>query len=410
VATTDVHQTGRVIDFDPYTPEALDDPYDGYAVLRDAGRVLWSPKLTTWLVPHHDDALAFFRDDRLSADRMTAKKFRGAKPSSGARHLATDPPDHTVVRQLLTLTLTPAVQAAAVRLPELIDSLLDGAVAAATDELLDDRRPGDSFDFVDDFAYPLPITVIAWLFDIQVEDRAQFGVWAHDLARNMDSFYKGRDEAMKARLAEYDAYIRELVGSRRRDPGDDLVSELLRIDSDGEQLTDAEVQVLCNTLIFAGHETTVNLLCNTINALLDHPHQLERLCDNPDMTARAVEEFLRFDSPAQMISRTALEDFTWHGVDIERGDSVLAVVGAANRDGQRFEEPDALDVDRQPNPHLAFGAGIHFCPGAQLTRLEARAALPRLLERFPHLRRADGDAVRRPTAVLRGFEHLPVRA
>ncbi|MDG2112154.1 MAG: cytochrome P450, partial [Actinomycetota bacterium] len=237
-----------------------------------------------------------------------------------------------------------------------------------------------------------------------------FAIWALDLARNMDNFYKGRDDAMRARLADYDAYVKQLVAGRRRNPGDDMVSELLRVDHGGDQLTDTEVQVLCNTLIFAGHETTVNLLSNAVNALLDHPEQFDRLAADPDLTATAVEEFLRFDSPAQMISRTALEDFRWHGSDIEAGDSVLAVVSAAHRDDERFVDPDQLDVGRAPNPHLAFGAGIHFCPGAQLTRLEARAALPRVLERLPTLRRDDAAAaVRRPTAVLRGFEHLPVR-
>lgn len=399
----------EVLDFDPYTPEAIENPYPNYERLRSAGRVVWSDKLTTWLVPHHADVLDFFRDARLSADRMQAKKFRGTRPSSSARHLASDPPEHTVVRQLLTLTLTPAVQAAAQQLPDLIDRLLDDAVERATHELIDKVEPTGSFDFVDEFANPLPITVISWLFDIPVADRPQFGVWALDLARNMDNFYKGRDEAMRSRLADYDVYVKELVASRRRDPGDDMVSELLRVDQEGERLTDAEVQLLCNTLIFAGHETTVNLLSNAANALLDHRDQWDRLVHDPDLTATAVEEFLRFDSPAQMISRTALEDFSWHGAEIEAGDSVLAVIGAAHRDDERFPGPDDLDVGRAPNPHLAFGAGIHFCPGAQLTRLEARAALPRLLERLPSLQRDARPATRRPTAVLRGFEHLPVK-
>ncbi len=404
-----MEHNGHVLDFDPYTPAAIDDPYPNYARLRDEGRIMWSDKLTTWLVPHHADVLDFFRDDRLSADRMQAKKFRGAPKSSSARQLASDPPEHTVVRHLLTRTLTPAVQTAAAQLPELIDRLLDQAVERATHELLDRVEPQGTFDLVDDFAYPFPITVIAWLFDIPEQDRTQFGVWAHDLARNMDSFYKGRDAGMKARLADYESYVRTLVASRRADPGDDMVSELLRIEHEGEHLTDAEVQILCTTLIFAGHETTVNLISNATNALLDHRDQWERLLADPGLAATAVEEFLRFDSPAQMISRTALEDLEFHGAHIEAGDSVLAVVGSANRDPERFPDPDRLDVGRAPNPHLAFGAGIHFCPGAQLTRLEARAALPRLVERLPSLSRAEAPARRRPTAVLRGFEHLPVR-
>jgi cytochrome P450 len=396
--------------FNPFTPEAIADPYANYAVLRERGRVVWSDKPTTWLVTHHADCLDFFRDERLSADRTKATKFRGDAPSNRARNLATDPPEHTIVRQLLTLTMSPAVADAAARLPEYIDLLIGEAVESVAGRLLDQADTAGTFDLVTDFAYSLPITVIAWMFNIPEQDHSRFDVWAHDLARVQDRFYRGRDESMKVRLDEYQSYIDGLVSERRQNPGDDLVSMLLNADHDGEKLTEAEVSVMCNTLIFAGHETTVNLICNGINALLCNPDQLTRLRDNPELMGSATEEFLRFDSPAQMISRTAVEDFDWHGAEIKTGDSVVALLGSANRDPGTFVDADGLDIGRAPNPHLAFGAGIHFCPGAQLTRQESRAAIPVLLDRFPNLNFTDSPPVRRDTAVLRGFGTFPVVA
>ncbi|MGY9073704.1 MAG: cytochrome P450 [Acidimicrobiales bacterium] len=396
-------------EFNPFTPKAIADPYPNYQALADRGPLVWSDKLTTWILTRHSDCLDFFRHEHLSADRMTATKFRGDPVKTTARHLATDPPQHTIVRQLLTLTMSPAVATAAERLPAYIDTLLDTAVQTAAAQLLD-RTDNATIDLVDDFAYPLPITVIAWMFNIPEADHARFGEWAHDLARVQDRFYRGRDADMKARLEEYRSYIDDLVASRRSNPGDDLVSLLLAADHGGDQLTDAEVSVMCNTLIFAGHETTVNLICNGVNALLQNPEQLERLRSDPSLMPTATEEFLRYDSPAQMISRTATADFEWHGCDITKGDSVVALLGAAHRDGDVFSDPNTLDIGRAPNPHLAFGAGIHFCPGAQLTRQESRAAIPVLLERFPNLAFADTPPKRRDTAVLRGFKQFPLVA
>jgi cytochrome P450 len=200
-----------------------------------------------------------------------------------------------------------------------------------------------------------------------------------------------------------------MVQARARTSGDDLVHRLLRADYHGDRLTAMEAVAMCTALVFGGHETTVNLLGNGMLALLRHAEQLERLRAAPALIDSAVEELLRFDSPAQFISRTAVADFELRGKIIKRGESVLAGLGAANRDPAVFSEPDRLDIARTPNPHVAFGLGTHFCPGAQLSRIEARAAIPALLRRFPKMRLGTAPPVWRPTAVLRGLEHLPVR-
>jgi cytochrome P450 len=212
-----------------------------------------------------------------------------------------------------------------------------------------------------------------------------------------------------AGLQELGAWFLQLVQARRDTPGDDLVRRLLGAEYHGDRLSELEVVAMCTALVFGGHETTGNLLGNGLLALLGHPDELARLRAEPAGIDAAIEELLRWDSPAQLISRTARVDFTWRGAAIRAGDAVLGCLGAANRDPAVFADPDRLDLGRAPNPHLAFGLGTHFCPGAQLSRLEARVAIPALLRRFPHLRLAAAPPVRRPTAVLRGLETLPVR-
>lgn len=395
--------------FDPFTPEALADPYPQYAALRAADPVHWSDKLRGWVVFRHDDVAAFFRDERLSSDRSRAARFKGPRPGDGLppiRTVASDPPAHAAVRALLAASLTPRVRAVGPFVEALIDRLL-GAIPSAAEALAARLPDGAAFDLIDAFAYPLPIEVIAELLDVPAADRPRFQEASRVIARGMDRFYSGRE--VSSGLTELGAYFLQLVGERRDTPGDDLVRRLLVAEHHGDRLTELEVVAMCTALVFGGHETTVNLLGNGVLALLSHPERLATLRDAPAGIDAAVEELLRYDSPAQLISRTAVADFAWRGAAIRAGDVVLACLGAANRDPAVFDAPDRLDLGRSPNPHLAFGLGAHFCPGAALSRLEARAAIPALLRRFPRLRRA-GPPVRRPTAVLRGLEHLPVTA
>jgi pimeloyl-[acyl-carrier protein] synthase len=395
--------------FDPFTTTALEDPYVQYSRFREEAPVHWSEKLRSWVLFRHDDVTAFFLDDeRLSSDRSKATKFRGSARSSeiGVRTVSTDPPVHGPVRALLNGALNPRVRTIGPRVDELVRVLLerlDGAVRQAVD---DARLEGEA-DLITEFAFPLPINVIAELFGVPEEDRGQFRGWSHGVARSMDRFYSG--DGVSRGLAEMHGYFAEMVAKRKGQSGDDLIHRLLAAENRGDSFAEMEVIAMCSTLVFAGHETTVNLIGNGMLALLRNRRELERLCAEPALAEKAIEELLRFDSPAQMISRTAVADFEIRGQSIRAGDSVLAAVGSANRDPEAFADPDRLDVGRHPNDHLAFGLGIHFCPGAALSRIEARAAIPALLARFPRIRQGAAPHRWRATAVLRGLECLPVR-
>jgi cytochrome P450 len=375
--------------FDPGAAGFVDDPYPTYRRMRDEDPVHFSERLGAWMVTRYEDVDAVFRDLTFSSDRSKANKFKGA-PST-LRSVGSDPPEHTVVRGTITGTLTTSV----------IESVRP-RVAALVDELLDRLAGRDEFDLISDFAYPLPITVIADLFAVPEEDREQFQEWSRAMARSMDHFFSNTGGG----LAGMYAYCRGLAEARRDDPGDDLISAML---GTGELAFD-EVVSLCATLIFAGHETTTNLIGSGMLALFCAPEQLVRFRDIGNDVGRvriAVEELLRYDSPAQMLNRVVADDVDLRGKRLRAGDSLLAVIGAGNRDPAAFKEPDALDVERHPNPHLGFGVGLHYCVGAALSRREAQVALPALLERFPRLRPA-AEPKWRDTIVLRGLESLPV--
>jgi cytochrome P450 len=395
--------------FDPFTPEAIEDPYPHYAALRAADPIHWSEKLRAWVLFRHADVSAFFRDDeRLSADRAAGRDGARARPPHDrprVRTVAIDPPEVLAVRAILMASLGPRVRTLEPRLDAMVATLL-GGLAAATRAVVARTDPEAVRDFVRDFAYPLPIRVIAELLGVPDRDHDRFQTWSHAVARGMDRFFSSDDVAEG--LRHIDVYVRRLVETARTAPGDDLVHGLLDTTHGGDRLTVDEVVALCTALVFGGHETTVNLFANGLLALLAHPVEAEALRSGAASIDTGVEELLRFDAPAQLISRTARRDFDWDGRTIRRGDVVLGCIGAANRDPAVFDAPDALVVRRDPNPHLAFGLGTHFCPGAQVSRLEGRVALPALLERFPRLRLA-GSPTRRRTAVLRGLEHLPVR-
>jgi cytochrome P450 len=387
--------------FDPFTEDALEDPYPQYARLRTHDPVHWSEKLRSWVLFRHDDVSAFFRDDeRLSSDKAT--KFR----CRALRTVSSDPPEHTPVRAMLTASLNPRVRTIGPRIDALIAAVLARVAEAAARVVARTRLAGE-VDLIREFAYPLPIEVIAELLAVPEHDRERFQESSRAVARGMDRFYSG-DEASRG-LAELGAYFYQLIQERKGTAGDDLVRRLLGAEHHGDRLSEIEVVAMCTALVFGGHETTVNLVGNGMLALLRRRDELERLRADPSLANTAVEELLRWDSPAQLISRTATVDFDVRGKRIRAGDSVLASIGAANRDPAVFEDPDRLDLARSPNPHLAFGLGTHACPGAQLSRIEARAAIPALVRRFPSLRLGNAPPVRRRTAVLRGLEELPVR-
>ncbi|OLS96353.1 cytochrome [Pseudonocardia sp. CNS-004] len=314
--------------------------------------------------------------------------------------LSTNPPDHTRLRRLVTAAFTTRrVEALAPRVQEIADALLDDLAAAG--------GGGRPVDLVEGFGFPLPITVITELLGIPPGDRAEFRRWSSITVNGPVHPADVYVDAVRSLVG----YVRELITAKRAEPGDDLLSALIAVHSDGDRLSQDELTSMVSLLLLAGHETTVNLIVSGTLALLRHPDQLALLRAEPARLPAAVEELLRYDGPVQVtIPAFAAAPIEIGGVTIPAGDVVLPALLAANRDPERFPEPDRLDVTRAPNPHMAFGHGLHHCVGAPLARLEGRIALGTLLARFPDLRLADPDTepARDPGLLLNGVVALPV--
>ena len=311
-----------------------------------------------------------------------------------------DPPDHTRLRGLLQKSFTPRQ--------------LDGnreRIQATVDRLIDLGAEHGEMDFIRDFAFPLPALVIAILLGAPTEDIEPIKGWSDRLAAYLGGSVDGRDNFTEARagVASLVDYFRSLLRERRGSPRDDLMGLMLRAEHEGETLSEEEVVSNCVLLLFAGHETTTNLLGNGLFHLLRHPDQRELLRAHPTLILDAVEELLRYYGPVPATVKVATEDFDWHGRSIRRGEMVLPLISSANRDPRQFDDPDALDVRRKPNRHLAFAFGIHFCLGAPLARLEAHLAFDALLRRFAGLALASEKPRWKPMLFLRGLEALPLR-
>jgi len=388
------------------TPEGRADPYPRYARLRAVAAVHHSP-FGFWALSRYDDCQQLLRHPGVGKD------FSGAANSLGltdeqreqqdrfrndrANMLTTDPPDHTRLRGLVTRAFTPRTV-----------ETLRPSIVALVDELLDGFGAGE-VDVMDALAFPLPVTVIGEMLGVPAEDRAGL----RPLVRSVTAVLElavtpaalAEATAADARLEEYFA---ELVAERRAHPRDDLLTKLIEAEDKGDQLTERELISTAILLFAAGFETTTHLVGNGLLALLRHPDQLARLRADRSLVRPAVEELLRFDSPVQIAVRTAYEDLPVGGRRIEAGSVVLALLGAANRDPDRFRDPDRLDVGRDEGAPMSFGGGIHFCLGAALARLEGQIVLDRLLERFATMELVGAPAYR-DSLTLRGVRDLRVR-
>jgi len=383
-------------------PAFREDPYPFYERFRGTAPLLRVAD-TIWFALGYTEVAAMLRDSRLSTDEMqhaTTKAGREPDPNRVRSLLFMDPPDHTRLRGLVARAFTPR------RIEE-----LRAATEGITAELIEDMtRHRGTVDLIEAFAYPLPVRVICTLLGVPARDEAIFTDWSRGIARSVDPSIL-RSPEVEAAITDarrgIRAYIGELLAERRRKPGGDLLSALAAVDIDGDSITAREIISLAQLLLVAGHETTVNLIGNAVLALLHAPDQLALLRQRPELIGPAVDEFLRFDGPVQINQRVAMEDLDLFGHNVRRGDEVLLILGAANRDPLAFPDPHRLDVTRDARKHVAFGGGIHHCLGAALARMEALIAFKALLEAFPKIELA-APPTRRPTFTLRGLETLPV--
>jgi len=405
-------ERSRTVDGPPDFREksTLDDPYPGYAWLRENDPVHWSETLRAWVVTRYDDVLEVFdRPARFSSDRFRKIDPKYASGRPAVRDVAEvlgdwlvfrDPPDHTRLRALVQKSFTTRqLERTRPRIEETIDSLLDAV-----------EERGEC-DFIRDFAFPLPAFVIAVLLGVPTADLEPLKRWSDEMSAYVGGSLEPIDnfERTRAGLLAMVAYFRDLIAEKRRRPDDALISTMLAAEQGGDTLTEEEVLSNCVLLLFAGHETTTNLFGNGLLALLDRPDQLDLLRREPARMTSAIEELLRFEAPVPATNKVALEDFAWHGANVHRGDKLLPFISAANRDPLKFEVPDRLDITRSPNRHLAFTYGIHFCLGAPLARLEARLGFDALLGRFRHIELAGGPPAWKPLLFFRALERLPLR-
>jgi cytochrome P450 len=384
------------------------DPYPVYAQCRARGPILL-PDANLAVFATARDCDEVLRHPSSSSEvskstiaRRMIESEKMAKPSGPPGFLFLDPPDHTRLRKLVSKAFVPKV----------VNALYPD-ITALVDALLDKVAERGRFDVIADLAYPLPVAVICRLLGIPLEDEPQFSRASALLAQALDPFAtltgnpaEGYDERMKA-VTWLREYFRDLIGKRRSDLGDDLLSGLIAVEESGDQLSEQEIVATCSLLLIAGHETTVNLIANAILALVRHPAQWAALSADAARAPAVVEETLRYDPPVHMLSRNAATDMTIGDAAIPKGDTMLLLLAAAQRDPSEFDRPDVFDPDRAPVRHLGFGRGAHYCIGAPLARLEACAALTAVTARFPGAR-LDDEPRYKSNVTLRGMSTLPV--
>ena len=386
------------------------NPFPFFARLRAADpvyRTTLPDKTPVWLLTRYEDVNALLRDQRFTKNRRSAltkeelRKLSWTPPMFRPLErnmLDLDPPDHTRLRSLVHKAFTPSlIEQMRSRTQAIADDLLDRVVS-----------PGE-MDLISDFALPLPMTLITEILGVPANDHDKFHRWSKAVVSLTSPNPTLR---VIPSLWKFLRYLRHFFKLRRRDPQDDLVSALIKAEEAGDKLSEDELLAMVFLLLIAGHETTVNLIGNGILALIENPDEMRKLRSEPALVKLAVEELLRYTSPVLTTTeRYALENATVRDVTIPRGEMTLGVIGSANRDETVFERPDELQITREPNKHLAFGQGIHFCLGAPLARMEAQIAFTTLLARLPDLRlKNPPQSLRwRPSIFLRGLASLPVK-
>jgi cytochrome P450 len=397
--------------FEPDDLGFIADPYPVYGELRTRAPIIYDEATDHWLVPRYHEVNSLLRDRRFARTYLHAETHEamGHEPPPADHEafwhlinngiLDMEPPDHTRVRRLVTKAFTPRM-VDDLRAP--IQDLMNG--------LVDGLRGSGSFDLIATVAEPLPVAVIAELLGIPHADRHLLRPWSADICRMYELHPTDEDAAVAGRASvEFSEYLRNLSRERRKSPAADLISELTQVVDEGDRLTEDELIGTCVLLLNAGHEATVNVTGNGWWALFRHPESLATLRVDPHLVGAAVEELMRWDTPLQMFERWVLEDVEVQGIAIPKGAELGLLFGSANRDPAVFDDPDSLRLDRTPNPHLTFGAGIHFCLGAPLARVELATSFATVLRELPDLE-LEHEPSWKANYIIRGLEALRVRA
>jgi cytochrome P450 len=395
-----------------FDDDTLQDPYPTYARLLEEGPLHYvdvGSKWAVWSVLGHAECSSIAKDPRCSAKRaqqllLPLPLSRQAEFSELARMFSLwlifmDPPEHTRLRKLLNKGFSPAAIEA-----------MRPQVESLVDRMLQPLKPGMEVDLLSEFAYPMPVSVISEMMGVPEALHGTFADWSRAIALFRGSPNRTVEHAIAAQdaMLHLTDYFRKTVAHRKRNKGNDLISLLIDIEEEGEALTEEEVYAQCIALLFAGHETTRNLIGNGMYTLLQHPEQAAELRGNPEMIRSAVEELLRYESPVQFTARVLKEDVEICGQHIPKKWTILCMLGAANRDPKRFKDPDRLDLKRLNNQHLAFSAGPHACIGGQLARLEGQVAIANLVQRFPNMKLTGPRPEWASTFGLRGLKSLRV--
>ena len=390
---------------------AVADPYAHFACLREAAPLHRDERLGAWLVLRYDDVRAAFRDSRLSADRVSPyferRRMHGVAESERTTFevltrwiVFTDPPRHTRLRKLVDYAFRPrAVER------------MRGWIASLVDELVEELGHERELDFMEHFASPLPVRVICDLFGVPHENRSDLTRWSEDILTLVFGAMHSMDRHERAErsLREFSDFLRGVIAERRVRPGEDLISDLVRAEERGDVLEEEEIVATCVLLLFAGHETTRNLLANGLKAILERGPAREALVSDPARMPDAVEEILRFDGPTKAMWRQVVAPVEYGGQRIEPGERVLLVQASANRDPRRFDRPETFDIARTSNRHVGFGYSIHYCLGAAIARLEGALGLGAFLERFPDVSLATDAFEWEPLVLSRSLKRLPLR-
>lgn len=385
-----------------FTKQFNKDPHPAYDKFRETEpikRTVLPDGQVCWVVTKYEDNLEILLDFKNFSKDITKTSDSDEHNESAflQNMLFKDPPDHKRLRSLVQKAFTPS----------LIEDMRD-SIQLIADEAINEIGDKESFELIEEFAFPVPIFVLCELLGVPKKDRVKFQVWSNTLVEG--SFGDSAEEVQKSNQ-EFVQYLTDFFVEKRNNLGDDLVSLLIKAEEDEDRLTPIELFGVVGLFIIAGHETTVNLIGNGIVSLMNNPEQFEQLKNNPELIHQTIDEMLRFSGPLEYgTQRYIIEDLEFKGVKMKKGDIVLVGLNASNHDPSVFDDPDVFDINREVNPHVAFGKGIHFCIGAPLARLEGEIAINSLIKRFPNMKlNVDQDElVWRPGMLIRGLEEVPL--